>query len=387
MHSSVRSDKVRRGASTLLTAGVLIAAAVATSHAAPNITGYVDTTYGYNLDRPASRKTALRSMDQKTDVFLLNSAQVAIDGSVPNAERGDVGYRVELDYGTDAAVYKAAGTGIDAGLPGAPSNNAVNFEVQEAYLTYKCAKTGIQTKFGKFVTFEGIEVIESKDNFTISRGHLFGLAEAFTHVGGLVGYALPKYVDFWVGAVNGWDIQTDNNSGKTFLAKVGFNFGEMAFGSISMSRGSEKANNTNDALTSIDTTWFFKPVKPLTVALQLNGGENENTSIADRNSDGTADGGAGHWYGAGIQPKVDIGNFFIGGRYEWFSDLDGTRTGTTQVLQNVTLSPGINLTDNLMFRVEYRHDWSSRMVFEDADGRFRLADTNTIGTEFIYKFN
>ncbi len=385
MHSSI-SKKMKGGTAALLSAGLLFTAAKS-SQAAPNITGYVDTTYVYNLDRPASRKTALRTMDQKTDTFLLNAAQVAFDGSVPNAERGDVGYRVELDYGTDAAVYKSAGTGIDAGLPAAPSNVAVNFEIQEAFLTYKCPMTGIQGKFGKFATFQGIEVIESKDNFLITKGHLFGLAEPFTHVGALAGYAFPKFIDVWVGAVNGWDVQTDNNSGKTFLAKIGFNFGEMAFGNISMSRGSEKTNNTNDALTSVDTTWFLKPVKPLTVALQLNGGENENTSIADRNSDGTADGGAGHWYGASIQPKVDIGNFFVGGRYEWFSDLDGARTGTTQILQNITLAPGINLTDNLMFRIEYRHDWSSRMVFEDADTRFRLADTNTIGTEFIYKFN
>lgn len=360
---------------------------------APKISGYIDTTYGYDFNKPASRTTNMRSFNRKTDTFLLNSVQVAADGTF---NEGEAGYRVELDFGTDASVHKSAGTGADAGIginnpapalpPGAVN---YNFDIQEAYLTYKCPNSGVQLKAGKFVTFEGIEVIESKDNYTISRGHLFGFAEPYTHVGALTGYAFPKVADIWIGVVNGWDYHTDNNSGKMFVAKLGLNFGEKFFGAFSFYRGAQKPNNTNDALTSFDSTWFVKPMDMLTIALQQNLGEEENNTIADRDSNGTADGGAGHWYGIGIQPKVDFTKMFsLGARYEWFSDLDGARTAVTHVAQTLSLVPTLNLTETLMARFEFRHDWTTRPIFEKYEGVFPdgMSDTSTIYTELIYKF-
>jgi hypothetical protein len=298
-----------------------------------------------------------------------------------------IGYMAKLAFGTDPSVYKAAGTGADAGLPAAPSTVAYNFEVGEAYLTYKCPKTSMQFKAGKFVTFQGIELIESKDNFTISRGLLFGLAEPFTHVGALAGYAFPKVLDVWVGVTNGWDLHTDNNIGKTFLAKVGLALNEKVSGSISMTQGAEKANNTNDARTSFDTTWSIKPIEKVTVALQANMGQEDKVSIADRNSDGIADGSLGHWYGIGIQPFVSLTEKFgMGARYEWFSDLDGSRTGTTQIVQNITFAPTLKITESLMFRVEYRYDWSSKQVFEGSDALVNNSTAKTLATQLIYKF-
>ncbi len=372
------SFKVIAASALFAVSGIL--GSIAQSATPPKIDGHFNATYGYDLIRPLSRTSALRSFDRKTDAFLLNAGQINLEGDL---EKNRSSYRVEFDYGTDAAVFKSAGTGADAGLPAAPANVAVNFEVQEAFVTYKSKWTSIMTKFGKFATFEGIEVIESKDNFTISRGLLFGLAEPYTHTGVVFGYNFPKYVDVWLGVVNGWDLYTDNNSGKTMIAKIGLNFGERLFGSFSMSRGAEKLANTNDALTSFDTTWFVKPIKPVTVALQFNVGENEKSSIHPNRATG-----ASHWYGFGLQPKWDITKmFFVGSRYEWFSDLDGNRTATTQIVQNITLSPGVNLTEDLMFRTEFRYDWSSRLVFETSDGVFSKGEHATLGAEFVYKFN
>jgi len=362
--------------------GVLVFGTSILRAEAPKISGFVDTTYNYDLNRPQSRVTAMRSFDRRTDSFLLNAAQVNIEGT-----SGDVGYYTELAFGTDPSVYKAGGTGADAGLPGAPTTVAYNFDLQEAFITYKCPKTGIQLKVGKFVTFEGIEVIESKDNFTITRGHIFGLAEPYTHVGALAGYAFPKIVDLWVGVVNGWDLYTDNNTGKTLLAKLGLNFGDKISGSVSMTHGPEKNNNTNDARTSVDTTWFVKPAPKLTVGLQANTGIEDNTNIADRNGDGIPDGGAGHWYGLGIQPKYDFNDkYFVGARYEWFSDLDGARSGTVHVHQNFTVSPGMNISKELMFRTEFRTNWASANVYEASDGTFSKSAESSVSAEFIYKF-
>lgn len=368
--------------SGLLVLGMLITGHLSLSTAvqadAPKFSGFIDTTYNYDFNNPASRTTLMRTFDRKTDAFLLNAAQLNIEGS-----KEGIGYYAELAFGTDPSQYKAAGTNSpnEPNLPNAPSNVATIFDVQEAFLTYKEPHTNIQLKAGKFVTLEGIEVIESKDDFTVTRGLMFGMAEPFTHVGAIVGYALPKYAEVWVGLINGWDLVTDNNRGKTFLAKVGLNFGDKVQGNLSFYRGAEKANNTNDARTSFDSTWFVKPLSNLTIALQQNIGEEEHSSLRD--------GGAAHWYGIGIQPKLDFNKMVsLGARYEWFSDLDGARHPNliSHVMQTIALAPTFNLTDSVMFRAEVRYDWSSKLTFETSDGNFSKGEVSTVSTEFIYKF-
>ena len=379
-----KEDKMAKCKSHLRWAGIMLSSLLAVPvSAAPKLSGFIDTSFVYDLNKPVSRVTNFRSFDRRTDTFLLNAIQINVEGDMKDG----IGYYSELAFGTDPSAYKSVGSQAptEPGLPGAPSATIYNVEVQEAFLTYKCPMTSVMLKAGKFVTQHGIEVIESKDNFTITRGHLFTLAEPYTHTGVLVGYALPKYLDLWVGAVNGWDNYTDNNSGKTLVARLGVNLGEMLTGSFSFLHGAEQNGTTNNTRSSVDTTWFIKPVKMATIGIQFIGGGENQTSIADRNSDGIADGGVGHWYGFGLQPKVDVTDkFFVGTRYEWFSDLDGARTGGTQILQNITLSPGVHMTDNLMARLEWRHDWSTRRVL--LDGMGARSDTNTLGAEFIYKF-
>jgi hypothetical protein len=52
-------------------------------------------------------------------------------------------------------------------------------------------------------------------------GFLFNLAEPFTHVGAVATYRAGAF-DAALGAVNGWDVVTDNNTGKTILGKAAY---------------------------------------------------------------------------------------------------------------------------------------------------------------------
>ena len=79
-------------------------------------------------------------------------------------------------------------------------------------------------------------------------------------------------------------------------------------------------------------------------------------------------------------------SLFVGARAEWFSDLDGARTGTTQVVKNITLCPGVNLSESLMLRFEYRYDWSTQRVYESNDAADPRFQTSTLASELIYKF-
>ena len=119
--------------------GILLATI---SHAdAPKISGFVDTTYNYDINKPASRVTAMKSFDRRTDSFLLNAAQVNIEGS-----KDGIGYYAELAFGTDPSIYRSAGSGNDPAATGSifgATPSSTTFDVQEAYLTYKCPITGI----------------------------------------------------------------------------------------------------------------------------------------------------------------------------------------------------------------------------------------------------
>jgi hypothetical protein len=347
----------------------------------PAFSGYVESQYGYNFDKPLTGMTALRSYDAQ-DNNIANTAHIALTGSLD----GGASYVVELDAGHDAATTFGAGTtSSDVGL-------------QEAYLTWMSESTKLGVKAGKFVTFQGIEVIETNANPTISRGYLFGLAEPFTHVGGVLTYVCGKF-DFAAGVVNGWDLPNDNNSGKTVVGKVGFNFGDAVTGTLSGYHGPEQAvvvdtitaapstlvdNRAGANRNSVDLTVVTKIIPKVDLWLQGNWGE-EN-QVVDLDGDTISD-DRGSWSGVGVQPVIHISDkFSIGARGEYFADPDGARTGVVDnFVTNFTITPGYMLSSNVQVRAEYRYDTSNKKIWVDDQGTAK--DTaSTAALQFIVTY-
>ena len=100
---------------------------------------------------------------------------------------------------------------------------------------------------GKFVTLNGIEVVDGPLNPTITRGFLYNLAEPVTHTGAKVLYALGGgMAHIGVGLVNGWDLLYDNNNAKTFLFNADVAPSSTFHAQISGSYGAEQTNNDKD---------------------------------------------------------------------------------------------------------------------------------------------
>jgi hypothetical protein len=377
---------MKKSFTSLMLGGFLSAFALTgTSFAeAPTVSGFIDTTYNYNFNNPFTQVNELRSFDAKANSFLINAAQLQVAGAA-----GDAGYVVKFLAGNDASVITSAGSGT-----------ADDFELQEAYLTYKCPKTLLNLKAGRFVTYEGIEVIESKDNPTISRGYLFGLAEAYTHTGVAVNRAFGMF-DLGVGVVNGWDITSDNNSGKTIIGRLGMNFGDPLAIVLSGSHGPEQADNVavatapsnNSNRDSFDIVATVKMLPKTTIFLQGNWGTEEDVSVDPVSGNTVRD----NWHGAGIQPVVAITDkFSLGARAEYFYDKYSSRVGTviapttTDSLQNMaftnfTITPSYKLTDTTTMRLEYRYDTSNKEVFTDDEGMTK--DTaSTVSVQWIQTF-
>jgi hypothetical protein len=303
---------------------------------APTLSGFVDATYNYNFSQPAGGLSPYHSYTQKHHSFLLNSAHLAVVGSSDS-----VAYLVEIDAGTDAAL-NSGGSLVD---------------VQEAWVAYT-ADSGIGFKAGKFVTYNGIEVIENPANPTISRGFLFGLAEPATHVGALGTYRISDQLDVALGVVNGWDLMVDNNSSKTIVAKFGVTTDAFLL-TLSALAGPERATNNDDWRVTFDATGMYK-LPTVDLWFQANSGMEQGLA---------AGGDSATWFGVGVQPVIHLTDTFaLGTRLELFDDLDGARTGAEQMLINVSVAPAITLSEHVVMRAEARVDISNEDSYVNSDG-------------------
>lgn len=349
----------------------------------PKISGFIDTIYNHNFNKPTSQTTKLgkpgtttagvnlSSYVTKANDITFNTAHVALNGSLKDG----IGYTIEMDAGSDASVNTSGGSG-----------GADDFDLQEAYLTSPLFNTGVNLKVGKFVTLEGIEVIESPLDPTISRGYFFGMAEPFTHVGFLLSRPLPiKGLELRAGLVNGWDVLSDNNNRKTFLGGFGINYGDLATGGLSFYQGPEQAGNDKNNRTSIDLTIFTKPLPKLTIGLQGNWGHEEIPAgiITLGNLQGNDS-----WKGFGIQPIYQFTDkFSLAGRVEYMENKLGSRFGNSGgEATNFTITPGYKLNDSITARVEYRHDAANNSFFEGEDGVFDEKRANQVLAEVFYTF-
>jgi hypothetical protein len=219
------------------------------------------------------------------------------------------------------------------------------------------------------VTYFGAEVIEAIDNPNYSRSFLFNYAIPFTHTGLKMSYAFTDALNASFHVVNGWDNAEDNNTGKCVGVSVGFAPAEIFSGYVNFMTGPEQANNNRDNRTLVDIVATIKPIKPLSIILNYDDGQEDHLA---------ADGGTAKWSGFAGIVKYDINDTFsVAVRGEIFDDKDGVRTGTVQKLKEMTLTFETRLSGGLILRPEYRHDSSDKESFDN--GTKKSQDTIALG--------
>jgi len=341
----------------------------------PTITGFVDVGYNYNLNGQITN--GFRGYDDKSNSITLQNAELDFEGKANDT----VGYRLDLMYGHDATVTRIGDTTRTPGT--------LDFEVQQAYLTFGCPFTGGTFALGKFVTPFGAEVIEAKDNFNISRGFLFNYAIPFAHTGLKMDKAFAEgKLTAMAGVVNGWDNMNDNNKSKTIIAQVGTAVLPMTKVLVGGSYGPEgvleSTSTAQNGRSLLDTVVIFTPTSKLTLVGNYDWGVQEGT--IDTPVDGNS---TQNWQGLGLHANYALTDVFsVAGRYEYLDD-EGSRTGISSNNDGAVLKSG-TLTlqakkDSITYRLEYRQDQASQKVFIDSDG---VADDvqSTIGAQVIYAF-
>ena len=319
--------------------------------------------YDYYSTKPEG-DALYRLFDTKHNQFNLNMAEVWL-AKAPTAD-SRAGFKLRGTAGLAAAL-------INVFEPGGPE---LLKNVEEAYVSYLApVGKGLQFDVGKFVTPLGAEVIEAKDNWNYSRSLLFALAIPFYHAGVRASYAPNDKFSVMGLLTNGWNDVVDNNSGKTLAGQVIFK----PTGALSIVQnymaGPEQPDDSDDWRQISDTTVTFTATKALTLMGNYDYGHDTFAGVG------------GHWQGFAGYAKFQANeSVAIIPRFEWYDDEAGFTTGTPQTLKEATITLEAKALDNLLWRIEYRGDFSDQDVFKNDDGVFK-DQQHSIGIGMLYPFS
>lgn len=342
------------------------------------LSGYVDTSYTFNFDRPSTQTGQVnnqRVFDDNSDSFLLNAVELNLEKLAD--KDGGVGFRFDLQFGEDPFVVASDGT-------------ANEIDLQQGYIEINAPINGgdllgnnVNIKVGKFVTLAGMEVIESKDNWNFSRSNAFARTIPFQHTGIRTNWSiLDGNVDLTLGLNNGWDVRVDANRSKTWELGVGFDVTESLsyYGTIYLGGEPDGATANDDGARFLNTNVFtwVTPIEKLTLASEINVGNQRRVAGLQ----GATDLNDAQWFSTNLYAKYDINDkMYVAYRYEIFADDDTFRAGTTaESFSGQTITLDYRPYDNLITRGEIRLDRADSSIFEGDSSQV------TLGGEVIYLF-
>lgn len=324
----------------------------------------VDAGYEHNFNQPINNVNNIRVFDE--NAFQLTQGNLHIERD------GTVGFVTDLNVGQVANTLSTATRYSNTSHVGPQW-----FDPTQYYLTYTAPiGSGISLQAGRFVTLLGAETINTynNQNFNESKGIIFGFGIPFTHTGVRGSYTFNDYVALTAGLNNGWDNPADaNNGGPNYEGELTLNNKEKTVSLVINGIwgpnlvGPNGLGKSNSNLGAIDPVWTWKPWFVPKMTLQ---GE---YIYGTQSGPVTANGHSGSWSGYAQYlvydwtPAVELAT-----RGEVFDDKDGTRTGTTQTLWEITqtLSYKVPNVTGMIARLEYRHDNSSQNVFFNNNGLF-----------------
>lgn len=349
----------------------------------------LDGYYGYNFNRPAGGTNLLRAYDVSSNSFSLNQAAVIVE-QAPNVEAGRrFGMRLDLQYGQ--ATETVQGNAANEGRPQVFRN------VWQAYGAYVAPiGKGLTVDFGKFAGSLGYETNYTKDNFNYSRAYFFNYLP-FYHFGLRAAYPVSDKLTATYWLVNGANQSEDFNGWKSQAILLTYNPTSRVTLQTNYYAGREQRNRnpalnptfaplpTQPGLSTdpiqptprgrfhvLDAYATFNVTDKLTLAVE---GDYVVNRVRESDPPSRVTGGAAY---ARYQFRPA---FAMGGRFEYLSDRGGLFSGLTQALKETTLTADYKVAEGLLFRGEWRRDFSNQRFFlTSAPGALkREQNTATLG--------
>ncbi len=314
---------------------------------------------------------------------------------------GDAGYDRNLARGTALAskialslfrpwsdqlyLFGQLTTHVEAADSGPPETH---IEIDNLIFSWTPANvSALSLSFGRFDAPIGFERDDEPLNLVPTSSFTFENARPVKFTGLLARYALNPRVSVLGIVANGWELEADNNSGKTAGLKVQvFPSSNLAIAAGGLYGPEEDTTGTvHRTLLTGDVTW--QPSQRLIVQAEAHYGSEPGVN----------------WTGAVGQAFWRFGRRTgLTVRGDVFDDPDGVRTGTAQTLQSLTISPWYfyreaqeGVFSNIEFtsfrlpafslRPAVRFDHSSQPVFESKDGTLKQSNMTAL-IELVYVF-
>ncbi len=253
--------------------------------------------------------------------------------------------------------------------------------------------SALTLSFGRFDAPIGYERDDEPLTLIPTTSFNFEFARPVKFTGLMARYSVSPHVALLGLVANGWDVELDNNSGKTGGVRV------MVFpaSGVALAAGAlygpeeDGTNGSQRTLWSGDVT--LQPLPQLVVQAEANRGLQRN-----------AGGGANLAWMAAVGTVFwrATGSVGISVRGEVLNDADGARTGTPQRLRSLTISPWYfyrEAQEGVFSNVEFttfrlpafslrpavRFDRSDQPFFEDRNGALKRSNLTAV-VELVYLF-
>ena len=368
-----------------------------------HLSGYVDTQYSMALNDSTDHRTAGgvqnrptnrgRIYDGYQDSFSVNAVELDIEKKA-NPE-GGAGFRADIQFGEDAEIND-----FDANVDQATGVED-DLHLQQAYVEYvqplrmwdghEVLPSSVNFKVGRFVTLAGAEVIEAKDNWNISRSFAYGLTLPLTHTGLRTNFKMWKdFFDVYLGLVNGWDVNIDNNRGKTAELGLGYTLFENLSMFHAIYFGPERNDTIGQKRFLLSNVATYNVTEKLALKGEINFGHEDRVGgVASPTAASNAENVEFSSYAGYVRYQL-TDKLATAYRAELFRDDALSRNASTglfpatdqdNTLFEQTLTLEYLLADNLISRFEYRWDKSNNITAFDTD-----SNQQTLGAQLIYNF-
>jgi hypothetical protein len=221
-------------------------------------------------------------------------------------------------------------------------------------------------------------------NPNFSHGYQYTYLTNFTNTGFGVDAKLSGKVDAQLRLFNGWDVVEDNNTGKSFMGRVGVTPSDRTALAFFGYYGPEQAGNTHNQRYGGEFVGTFKPASATTIYVQFDAGGEQGIAVG---------GGDAQWWGGGLWGVFDLNpKVTLALRGDYMNDRDGVRTSgalgfpvaPSRRIGSGTATLNIKSWAHALVRPEVRVEHSSRDDFGDPGS---LSPTQvTIGIALSYLF-
>lgn len=334
-----------------------------------NVYGWVETSFTGIFTGPGGSRAGLplRVYEaNKPDNLKMNQLAIILERAYDNSKDVDFGFRVDPIFGADSRANASVGL-----LDNETHTHSFDLAQFYAQLWFKTAEDqGLELTFGKWYTTVGSEVVPSPLNWLPTRSMLFGFGP-FSHTGLLARYYIRNW-NFHLGISRGWDQFKDNNHGASWHAGFAWESEEkcgdaprdtFSFAYIGgPEEVTKKYGGQNRHIWNV--VWTHLWTDKLTGVLDSYFAWEDDVPDAV-NDKGVARRRDSAWYGISYMLNYKFNECLNAtGRFEWFADQHGVRTGYRGNFFSVTTGLGWTPFPNdpwlsgLLIRPELRWDFS-----------------------------